>query len=96
MPDAESFDDFYRTTRARTCACIYALTGDLAEAQDATQEAYIRAWERWRNVGEYADPEAWVRTVAWRVAASQWRKATSRRGYGSIPGQPRPRHAPLL
>ena len=78
MPNAESFDDFYRTTRARICACIYALTGDLAEAQDSTQEAYVRAWERWRSVGEYADPEAWVRTVAWRVAASRWRKAMNR------------------
>ena len=78
MLDAESFDEFYRATRVRICACIYALTGDLAEAQDATQEAYVRAWERWRTVRSYADPEAWVRSVAWRVAASRWRKARNR------------------
>ncbi|HCU50479.1 MAG TPA: hypothetical protein DGG94_11880 [Micromonosporaceae bacterium] len=27
----------------------YGLTGDLAEAQDFTQEAYARAWQRWRR-----------------------------------------------
>ncbi len=78
MLDAQSFDEFYRTTRVRICACIYALTGDLPEAQDATQEAYIRAWERWRTISSYADPEAWVRSVAWKVAASRWRKARNR------------------
>lgn len=78
MPRAEDFDDFYRTTRVRVCACVYALTGDLAEAQDATQEAYARAWERWGTVGGYADPEAWVRTVARRLATNRWRKALNR------------------
>ena len=78
MPDARSFDEFYRTTRVRVCAYVYAVSGDLAEAQDATQEAYARAWERWRTISGYTDPEAWVRTVAWRVAASRWRKALNR------------------
>jgi RNA polymerase sigma-70 factor (sigma-E family) len=94
VPDAQSFDEFYRTTRVRICACIYALTGDLAEAQDATQEAYVRAWERWRTISGYADPEAWVRTVAWRVAASRWRKALNRvaahRRFGSADSVPGP------
>jgi RNA polymerase sigma-70 factor (ECF subfamily) len=76
--DAETFDEFYRMTRVRVCACIYALTGDLAEAQDATQEAYARAWERWSSISGYLDPEGWVRGVAWRVAANRWRKALNR------------------
>ena len=75
---SDAFDEFYRTTRVRVCACVYALTGDLADAQDATQEAYARAWERWSTISGYADPEAWVRGVAWRVAANRWRKALNR------------------
>lgn len=94
MPDADSFDDFYRTTRVRVCAYVYVLTGDFAEAQDAAQEAYVRAWERWRTVGGYADPEAWIRGVAWRIAANRWRKArnrlTAHRRYGAAPPTPGP------
>jgi len=41
------FDDFYRATSRRVLHHVYALTGDLAEAQDCVQEAYARAWQRW-------------------------------------------------
>src|SRR5689334_25395803 len=54
---------------------MYAMTSNLADAQELTQEAYARAWQRWSTVEAYDDPEAWVRTVAWRLAASRWRKA---------------------
>lgn len=75
MPDETSFDAFYRGSRQRLFACLYALTGDPGEAQDAVHEAYARAWQRWSRIGEYGDPEAWVRTVARRIAVSRWRRA---------------------
>jgi len=77
VPDSESFDAFYRDTRQRLFDCLVGLTGDRAEAQDVVHEAYARAWQRWQTVGDYADPEAWVRTVARRLAVSQWRRARS-------------------
>lgn len=77
MAGSDSFDAFYRASRQRLYDCLYALTGNAAEAQDAVQEAYARAWQRWSTVGEYADPEAWVRTVARRIAVSRWRRARS-------------------
>ncbi|MGH3742753.1 MAG: SigE family RNA polymerase sigma factor [Micromonosporaceae bacterium] len=94
MTSAQHFDAFYSQTRQRVVAAIFALTGDLGDAQDATQEAYARAWQRWRTVGEYGDPEAWVRTVARRVATSRWRKARNRdrahRRHGPAPPSPAP------
>lgn len=75
MPDSDTFDAFYRATRQRLFDALVALTGNRAEAQDVVHEAYARAWQRWRTVGDYADPEAWVRTVARRVAVSRWRRA---------------------
>jgi RNA polymerase sigma-70 factor (ECF subfamily) len=71
----EAFDAFYVGSRRRVLNQVYAMTSDLAEAQDLTQEAYARAWQRWSAVSTYEDPEAWVRTVAWRLAASRWRRA---------------------
>ncbi|MBY8881545.1 sigma-70 family RNA polymerase sigma factor [Streptomyces sp. PLK6-54] len=59
-------------------AVVYAVTGDLGEAEDAVQEAYARAWQRWPRLTEEGDPTPWVRTVALRLAVSTWRKARNR------------------
>jgi len=72
---AATFDAFYLGTHRRVLHQMYAMTGNLADAQELVQEAYARAWQRWSTVAEYDEPEAWVRTVAWRLAASRWRKA---------------------
>lgn len=77
-PDEDSFDAFYRATRQRLFDCLYALTGNAAEAQDVVHEAYARAWQRWPTVGRYGNPEAWVRMVARRIAVSRWRRARNR------------------
>lgn len=78
MVEADSFDEFYRGTRRRVVAFLYALSGDMPDAHDVAQEAYARAWQRWHTVGGYADPEAWVRTVAYRLLINRWRKARNR------------------
>jgi RNA polymerase sigma-70 factor, ECF subfamily len=72
------FDGFYAATHNRLLHVLYAMTGDLAEAQDVLQEAYARAWQRWQAVSDYDEPAAWVRTVAWRLAANRRRKARNR------------------
>ncbi|MGN6611761.1 MAG: RNA polymerase sigma factor [Angustibacter sp.] len=76
--DESSFDEFYRTTSRRVMHHVYAMTGDRTEAQDCVQEAYARAWQRWGHLhrpdGGDGDPEAWVRTVARRIAVSRWRR----------------------
>lgn len=92
--DADGFDAFYTGTSRRVLHQMYAMTGNLADAQELVQEAYARAWQRWSSVSAYDDPEAWVRTVAWRLAASRWRKA--RNGvaamlkHGPAPDTPEP------
>jgi RNA polymerase sigma-70 factor (ECF subfamily) len=79
MRDAGTFDAFYAGTARRLVGQLYALTGNRTEAEDCVQEAYARAWQRWDKVSGYGDPEAWVRTVAYRISVSSWRKATSMR-----------------
>ena len=43
------------------------------------QEAYARAWQRWRRLRDYEDPEGWLRLVVTRLATDWWR-ATSGSG----------------
>lgn len=94
VPDQDTFDAFYRASRQRLFDALYALTGDAGEAQDAVHEAFARAWQRWSTIEGYGDPEAWVRTVARRIAVSRWRRArnrlTAHRRYGTPPAIPGP------
>jgi RNA polymerase sigma-70 factor (ECF subfamily) len=92
--DEDEFDAFYRDTSRRVVHLVYGFTGDLTVAQDATQEAYAKAWQQWSTVRTADDPLAWVRTVARRTAISSWRKRTSqeraheRHGVQSTTGPP--------
>lgn len=78
MRDSDAFDEFYGATGRRVVAQVYAMIGDFAEAEDAVQEAYSRAWQRWDTVSDCTDPASWVRVVAYRIAVSNWRRARRR------------------
>lgn len=88
------FTEFYDATWPRTVACVYALTGDLGDAQDLAQEAYSRAWPRWSSLRSYDDPGAWVRQVATRLAVSRWRRARTAATFLSRSRGPEPAAPP--
>ncbi len=72
------FDAFY-TARARSLTRhIYLATGDAGRAQECVQEAFLRAWQRWDKLAT-DDPVAWVHTVAWRLAMTDWKRSLRRR-----------------
>lgn len=73
--DTDAFDALYQASFRRLVAQIYAMCGNLAEAQDCVQEAFVRAWDRRRSLDVDQGPEAWIRTVAYRLAVSRWRRA---------------------
>ncbi|HEY2443617.1 MAG TPA: SigE family RNA polymerase sigma factor [Streptosporangiaceae bacterium] len=78
MRDSQTFDEFYAGTVHRVIGQLHAMTGDRAGAEDVVQEAYARAWQRWDRLSGYGEPEAWVRTVAYRISVSSWRKTVNR------------------
>jgi RNA polymerase sigma-70 factor, ECF subfamily len=65
----DGFAAFYASSYHRLLGQLFAVTGDLAEAENVLQEAYARAFARWSRVGGYDLPEAWVRRVAINLAA---------------------------
>ncbi|NED99762.1 RNA polymerase sigma factor [Phytoactinopolyspora halotolerans] len=99
--DPAAFDTFYSASFPRVVGQIYAMCGDLTEAQDCVQEAFIRAWDHRRQLDRARSPEAWVRTVAWRLAVSRWRKIrrsvalTDRSRLPAPPQEPDVEHAAL-
>ncbi len=92
--DDEQFERLYLASRARLVGQVYVMTGDMAEAQDCVQEAFARAWPRRRTLDADGAPEAWIRTTAWRLSVSRWRRAASglraHRRHGVQPDLPGP------
>lgn len=91
----EEFTDFYAASFRRLVGQLYAMTGNHAEAQDAVQEAFIRAWVHRRRLERRGSPEAWVRATAWHIAVSRWHRTRlgrrfRRAGSGTRASHPAP------
>ena len=74
MSAAEAGHRAYEAYFRRLVGQVFGLTGDLADAQDAVQEAFTRVLVRPGGFLAAADPETWLRTVALNVARSQYRR----------------------
>jgi RNA polymerase sigma-70 factor, ECF subfamily len=64
----------YRDERARSIAVLGRVLGDLDLAEDAVQDAFVRAAERWPRDGVPARPGAWIATVARNSAVDRIRR----------------------
>lgn len=74
LVQAEEFDALYAAAFPRLVRQLTLMTGDADAAQDAVQEAFVRAWSRRRSLRSTEQPEAWIRTTAWRLAVSRFRR----------------------
>jgi RNA polymerase sigma-70 factor, ECF subfamily len=94
MAGTDDFDAFYLGSAHRLLRYAFGLTGDATDAQDLVQEAYARAWQRWRRVSRYDDAEGWLRLVVTRLATDRWRRLSVRRAAASTLHPPRPVEPP--
>ncbi len=74
MRDADGFAECYALQFRPIAAQLSVYLGSLDEARDLTQEAFVRAWQRWDRISRYEDPAAWIRRVAWNLATSRLRR----------------------
>ncbi|HEU5002488.1 MAG TPA: sigma factor-like helix-turn-helix DNA-binding protein [Actinomycetota bacterium] len=66
---AAGFEDWYRSNHARLITALVLIAGNLADAQDAVDEACARALTRRAAVGAMASPAGWTSTSASRLLA---------------------------
>lgn len=69
------FTEFYLLHRPRILASVAFVLGDLAEAEDITQDAFEVAARNWHKIAHYDRPDAWVRRVAHHRAFNVTRRA---------------------
>jgi RNA polymerase sigma-70 factor (sigma-E family) len=74
VSDEDVIGQMYAVSFRRLVIQLYALTGDMSEAQEAVQEAFVRALVRSRDFAALDNPEAWLRRVSVNVARSRHRR----------------------
>lgn len=62
------FERFYENETRRVFATVFLLCRDRAMAEDATQEAFARAFERWGRLRSQPWAGGWVTTTALNLA----------------------------
>lgn len=77
--NGHEFDEFFTASYRRATGQVYAMIGDYEEAQECVQEAFARAWSHRRKLGHMEHPEAYVRTAAYHLAVSRWRRVVRAR-----------------
>jgi DNA-directed RNA polymerase specialized sigma24 family protein len=70
-----AFAEFFEATHGDVFRAVLVVARDWHVAEDATATAYMRAWERWPDVGHHPSPVAWVIRVAMNDSVSWWRRA---------------------
>ena len=90
MAGTPDLDELYDASYRRLVVQLYALCGDLADAEDAVQEAFVTALRKRSDFAQVSNPEAWVRTVALNQLRRGWRHAAVVRRYqAKVPGPQR-------
>jgi RNA polymerase sigma-70 factor (ECF subfamily) len=78
VEDPSDFSVFFAAHYPRLVGQLYAVTGELHDAEGAVQEAFVRASVRWERIRRYEVPELWVRRVVLHLTIDR-RRATRRR-----------------
>lgn len=87
MSSTVDLDELYDASYRRLVVQIFAICGDLAEAEDAVQEAFVTALRKQSQLARVNNPEAWVRAVALNSVRHGWRHASVVRRYqAKVPG----------
>ena len=72
--DREALDELYGHTRGAVYAAALGVLGNHHEAQDVTQEAFVRIWENAPGYRSQGSPMAWMLTITRNLALMALRR----------------------
>ncbi|MDW3216474.1 MAG: RNA polymerase sigma factor [Ilumatobacteraceae bacterium] len=74
------FDQLFAEHYERLVRALTVVAGNRETAEDAVQEAFVKAHLRWHKIGRYDDPVGWIRRVAINRLRDVHRSHERRRG----------------
>ena len=77
---AEEIEKLFRNEAGRALATLIRLIGDFDLAEDALQDAFTVALQRWPTLGPPSNPRAWLVNVARNKAVDRLRRQVAFRG----------------
>lgn len=78
---APSIEDVYRAEAHSLVGMLWVYTGDRDAAEELVQEAFVRLHTSWRSLRDPDRAAAFVRTVAFNLARSRFRRLRVARRY---------------
>ncbi|MFE7775832.1 RNA polymerase sigma factor [Streptomyces sp. NPDC057445] len=102
--DTRGLDAFYAAHFDRMCRklAVAAFRGDLTQAEDITQAAFVVAYRNWSSIAKKENPYGYVAKIAWNLAM-KWHDAQKkeRRSVALLAANPRSAagvtdHSPLM
>jgi RNA polymerase sigma-70 factor (ECF subfamily) len=75
MTDASGgFEAFFEAHHVRLFRAMYLVAGSVQDAEELTQDAFLKAWERWDRVKVMENPTGYVFRVAMNGFRSRYRR----------------------
>jgi RNA polymerase sigma-70 factor (ECF subfamily) len=83
-----SFEELFEREHARLFRALYLITGSAQEAEELTQDAFLRVWERWERVRVMDNPGGYLSRVAVNAGRSRIRRLAVAARRTLTPGEP--------
>ena len=80
--DAAAFEQLFRTHHVRVYNLVRYVLGDGSEAEDVTQQAFVRAWEELPRIKETGAFAGWLNRIAVNLARDLGRSPARREQSG--------------
>lgn len=74
VPAQVAFEDLFEAERGRLFGAVYLLTGDVNDAEEIVQDAFLALWERWDRVGALERPAGYLYRTAMNGFRSRRRR----------------------
>lgn len=76
IPDARGFEDLFFEHRDRLFRTLFLACGSRHDAEELTQEAFLRIWQRWDRVGTSPEVSGYLYRTAINLFISKRRRAS--------------------
>lgn len=87
-PSPATFEAFFEAEHGRLLRALYVVTGNVQEAEEIMQDAFVAVWERWDRVGAMKDATGYLYRTAMNRHRSLLRRTAraARRALGVAEG----------